>query len=213
MISFTHNCLVSLYMSFVAKMIEITVHEIGNHLYFLSESGALVGEILEAKGAKGHSSILKSAHAIDKRAYVAADQIKDLGLLGQRLTGSVSTFNINDAVKELMPFLPKIDGRKKISFKESLYQHTIEVEDHASKMQFAVYSVVAAYIDRLEKGSEITIKTAVINNSPTITVSGNNSMPGRIPSDKASRIDLLKTYLAGVTIMEHDSLTTIALKD
>ncbi|KJR41461.1 histidine kinase [Candidatus Magnetoovum chiemensis] len=159
-------------LQFIAKILSLYTHEIKNHLAIINESIGLAGDYIDAGQAKTDAGLEK----IEILLKNIEKQIKDssvftnfLNSFGHRMDKWESSFNINDALNELIILFNKAAVKKQIEIVKQLDAQSGTIVISPSLLQFIVFSFLTDLLNNLEEKSSITLTTS--SDSAAITVS------------------------------------------
>ncbi|MBI5196191.1 MAG: HAMP domain-containing histidine kinase [Nitrospirae bacterium] len=158
-------------LSFIAKVLSVFTHEIKNHLAIIKESNGLIGDLITlGQTAPNAAQCLKIIESVEHQITKTSLLCTNLNRLGHRMDMSVSTFNLNECLEELLSLIQRTANQKKLSFKKDFAQNIPSLYNSPSKLQFLIFCLLEKSMDLLDYGGKIIIKTAYTNGSVSISI-------------------------------------------
>ncbi len=151
------------HLSFIGKILSVFTHELNNHLAIIKESAGLIDDILTVNKSsarqelEGCSKALQLiAEQIGKASYLA----RNLNHFGHRMDQPVSSFNINEALDELLVLLSRAAGQKMITFEKDFGGNIPAIQSDPAGLQFLIFCLIEKGFKKLDKNGGIILKTS-----------------------------------------------------
>jgi len=158
-------------LSFIAKVLSVFTHEIKNHLAIIKESNGLVGDLITLEQASPNAAqCLKIIDSIEHQITRTSLLCTNLNRFGHRMDMSVSAFNLNECIEELLSLIQKAAKQKELSFEKDFAQNIPSLYNSPSKLQFLIFCLLEKSMDLLDYGGRIIIKTASTNGAVSIGI-------------------------------------------
>lgn len=167
------NDLRALQLSYIGKILSRFTHEINNHLAFIKESAGLIGDLIESKKSLDKPDLQQSLDILQS----ISDQIRETAVLSNclnrfahRMDKTLSTFDVNRSLEELLVLLTKFANQKRIRLEKDFHKDLPAIHSDPAKLQFLIFCLIEEKLRKLEKNSSITVKTVSSNGFITIEV-------------------------------------------
>lgn len=161
----------ALQMAFVGKIIADFTHEIKNHLAFIKESAGLIEDIIGTKKSIGKQEIQQTVdvtRSIVEQIGKSIIMFNYLNRFSHRMDHPVSTFNINEALEELVMLLSRYAKQKKIDLETDFQKDITSISGDPACFQFIVFCLIEEMIEKLDKNSRIIAKSMSSKNSISV---------------------------------------------
>lgn len=174
----TEDISTSTQLRFIGKVLSVFTHEINNHLAILKESAGLAGDILGSQQTSQQhlQDSLKVLGSIESQIGKTSWLIKNLNTFGHRMDKPLSTFSVDESIKELLVLLSRIINQKGLVVEKDFREGIPLIHSNPSKLQFIIFCFLDYALKRLDKNGIITLKTHHFKGSVTITISLNGNL-------------------------------------
>lgn len=139
-------------------------HDMKNHMGIIRESNGLIGDLVTMSGAGGDTILAerlsKAVASIEQRVSVVAELLHYLSRLAHRADVPVSSFQLNEAIKEESVFLERFAKLAQVSFALELGSDLPALYSNPSLLQHVVYRLYMTTLTTMETGGELTVATA-----------------------------------------------------
>ncbi len=160
-------------LRFIGKILSVFTHELNNHLAIVKESAGLLDDILRIHKPSDKQSAeesLKITQSIENQIAKTSWIIKKLNGFGHRMDSSVSLFNVNECIEELMVLLNRAASQKKIAFKKEFHDNIPPISNDPLRLQFLLFCFIEAMLNSLDAGRMIIFRTAHSKGIVTISI-------------------------------------------
>lgn len=151
--------LYAVHLAFVGRIIAGACHEFKNHLGVTKELSGLLDDLLavESKAPPGPERIAKITSGIEERVTAAAALTNHLSRFAHRMDQPLSSFSVNEVVAEIVYLSRRFARLKNVTLTMETAPELAPLRSNPSLLQFAVFSVIMAALDHLEKQGDVRI--------------------------------------------------------
>ncbi|MGO9611860.1 MAG: hypothetical protein ACLPX5_02355 [Dissulfurispiraceae bacterium] len=160
----------SLQLRVISKILAGFSHEMRNHLAIIKETAGLTEDIIKSGASKSKNDLLKVTGAIEEQVGKAALLCNYLGRFGHLLENPVISFNINEALADLIALISRLAHQKRITLERDFDRQMPSICGDPSGLLLLVFCLVEEIMNGLDRGGSIIIKTAFLNNALIITL-------------------------------------------
>lgn len=155
------DALRTLQSQFVGKLLAGFTHEIKNYLAIIKESAGLIGDMVKMgkSSRKDAPEYFEIIHSIEEQIGKANDLFKYLNRFAHRMDTSLSTFNVNESLEELISLLNRFANQKKIYLEKQFHEDLPQIRSNPSLLQLVVFNIIEDSMIRLDKNSTISVQT------------------------------------------------------
>jgi len=161
-----------LQLNFIGRILAGFTHEINNYIAIIKESVGLMGDMIKAgKSGKNESrQYLEIIASIEEQIERSLDLFRYLNRFAHKMDMPRVSFNVNESMEELLALMNRFANQRKIRLETDFQKDLPSIQSDPAMLQFLVFCFVREKLDRLDKNSRITVKTARRDNSVTIAM-------------------------------------------
>ena len=161
-----------LQLNFIGRILASFTHEIKNYIAIIKESAGLMGDMIKAgKWGKNESrQYLEIIASVEDQIERSLDLFRHLNRFAHKMDTPRVSFNVNEGMEELLALMNRFANQRKIRLETDFQKDLPSVVSDPAMLQFLVFCFVRERLDRLDKGSGITVKTGRADDSITVTI-------------------------------------------
>jgi nitrogen-specific signal transduction histidine kinase len=159
-------------MRFIGKILAGFTHEIKNYIAIINESTGLIGDMMKVGKSIENNlpAYLDIIHSIEDHIEKTNGHFRYLNRYAHRMDRSLSSFQINESLEELVALLARFAHQKKISIQQDYDSALQPVTSNPSLLQLIVFLFVEKNMAELTQDGIISIRTALGDKSILITI-------------------------------------------
>ena len=149
-------------LEMVGRLLAGFSHELKNHLAIIKESNGLVSDLLSMGRVENpalQARLEKITETINKRTLMVAEMAKHLSGFAHRNDVPLSSFQLNDILREELAFLARFANLKSIGISISLSNDLPAVWSNPSLVQFVFASLFLSILPTLKAGGKIIVSS------------------------------------------------------
>lgn len=207
------------HLAFVGRMLSGFTHELKNYLAIIKESSGLLQDLMDMgklTSKKDSPTVLSSLKLIDEQVGRSIHIINHLNRFGHRMDLPQSTFNLHEALEEVMVLISRFAAQRKVRLERD-FQKDIEATftGDPARLQFVISCLLEEALLKLDSGGSLTVKTSVSEGDCGIRLIPKGVGPG-MPSQQ-SRLpepvfDEVIRSLNGEISRREDGETTVNIR-
>lgn len=173
-------------LAFIGRMMAGVSHDFKNHLAIIRELNGLIGDMLELEPEKSakHARYKKIIGDIDERVERAAEMCRYLSGFSHRMDQALSSFSVNDVLREALFLLQRTARQKQVALDSSLGEELPAIFSDPALLQFACYFIIRPALESLAKDGRVLVSTSGEGGGIriTITMEGERRSRGEGPA-------------------------------
>jgi hypothetical protein len=204
-----------LQLRFIGKILAGFTHESKNHIAIVKESAGLIGDMIQLGKNSGDEpqTYIDIIHSIEEQIEKATSLFRYLNRFSHRMDNELSTFNVNDALEELIVLLLRFASQKRISLETDFQQDMPSINNKPSLLQLLVFHFLEEQLEKLSKDSSLILKTSFLDTMINVQIIAKGNYQESIP-EKRPDADEIAAYIIGQlhgAIVTKDDLISISL--
>jgi len=157
---------------------------------------------------------LDIVHSIEDQIEKTTEQFTYLNRFSHRMDSQISTFALNECLGELIALMSRFARQKNVAIDTDFPQNLPPIQNNPAMLQLLMFSILEEKITGLEKNGSVVVRTAVADNSVSVTIIHEGTLiedaPGKVPLFFALRNDIAD-QLGGHVSHEKDTVLTLPL--
>lgn len=147
-------------LQFIGKILSLFTHQLNNHLAIIKDSLGFLADLVEIKGfdKNEREEALNTLKVLEDEINKATVLSKRLNSFGHRMDFTLSLFNPNDVIEEILSLISRATIEKKLSFVVD-FSPTEPLYGNPSLLQFLLFCLLDRYIKALPTKGIIKVKT------------------------------------------------------
>lgn len=154
-----NNELNNKYRSFIGKVLATFSHELKNHLAIIKEYSGLMHDLIEIgkiPNKDDNGQYIKSIRSIHQQIERSTGFITFFNRFCHRMDNPISSFNIQEALQELITLIQRLANQKRIVFKIECPPEAPVITNNPSLVQMIFFCMFESAAERLPDGGTIT---------------------------------------------------------
>ena len=200
-----------LQLSFIGKIIAGFTHEVKNHIAIIKESAGLMEDILKfgKKEKIDQGQFLEIIGSVGEQIERSLELFSHLNRFAHRMDDSRVSFDVNEALEDLISLLSRFARQRKISFEREFQKDIPAIRNDPALLQFLVFCYIEEAMTKLDKNSRIILSTSLSDGRISVGIGPRGD---EVVSDKGMCSDEIRDYVIkrlGGTISQEKEETVI----
>lgn len=168
-------------LQFIGKILSLFTHQLNNHLAIIKDSLGFLQDLAEFKGINKQDAeeILNTIGSLEQEIGKAVVLSKKLNSFGHRMDNLYSTYNINDAIEEVLVLISRATIEKRLQFSKCFDLNIEPVHGNPALIQFLIFCLIDRFIRMLPPKGNLTVRTADCNDTIKIELTSQNELENR----------------------------------
>ncbi len=160
-------------LSFIGKVLSIFSHELKNHLAIIYESAGLAMDLIElgkSSNKKDFDQYMKPLRSINSQMEKTLILINYFNRFSHRMDNPASTFNVNEALEELIALINRVLNQHRINLEKDFQRDIPLIHSEPLQLQLLIFCFIEKNMVRLVENSSIIVKTVYADNLLSIKI-------------------------------------------